>query len=198
MASRNKAFDAYIANAPEYAKPILEKIRETVNGVSPEIEEELKWGHPSFTYKGILCGMAAFKEYCAFHFWKGGLILEDKKQGEQMWAQLGKLRSIKDLPPKKVIQGYVKKAMELNDLGTQAPKRPTKPKKPLAMPDSFMAAIRKNKQALVTYEKFAPSHQREYIEWITDAKTDETRDRRIEQAVEWMSQGKPRNWKYMR
>jgi len=196
MPAKDKRVDAYIDQAPDFAKPILTRIRETVHEACPECEETLKWGHPSFMYHGIMCGMASFKSYCAFHFWKGSLIVADAK-GDQAWGQLGKLSKVSDLPPKKVLTGYIKKAMELNELGTKPPKRAPKPKKDLVMPEPFMAAITKSKKALATYQGFSPSHQREYVEWITDAKGEDTRARRIAQAVEWMAEGKPRNWKYM-
>jgi uncharacterized protein YdeI (YjbR/CyaY-like superfamily) len=196
MPAKDKRVDAYIDQAPDFAKPILTRIRETVHEACPECEETLKWGHPSFMYNGIMCGMAAFKEYCAFHFWKGALIVEGA-EGVNMWSQLGRLSKVSDLPPKKTVVGYVKKAMELNELGTKVPKRPAKAKKELVMPEPFMTAIKKNKKALAGFEAFSPSHKREYIEWISDAKGEDTRARRIAQAVEWMAEGKPRNWKYM-
>lgn len=196
MPTKDERIDAYIDDAEDFAKPILTRIREIIHETCPDCEETLKWGHPSFMYRGILCGTAAFKEYCAFHFWKGALII-DNANGDQMWGQLGRLTKISDLPPKKTLVGYIEKAMELNELGTKVPKRPAKPKKELVMPEPFMAAIKKNKKALAGFEAFSPSHKREYIEWITDAKGEDTRARRIAQAVEWMAEGKPRNWKYM-
>ena len=196
MPKTDKRIDAYIENAADFAQPILTRVRQIVHEACPEVEETLKWGHPSFMYHGIMCGMASFKEYCAFHFWKGALIIENAAS-DQMWGQLGRLAKVSDLPPKKVLVGYVKKAMELNEEGTKFPRRPVKPKKELVMPEQFMAAIKKNKKALAGFEAFSPSNKRDYIEWITDAKGEDTRDRRIAQAVEWMAEGKPRNWKYM-
>ena len=196
MPKTDKRVDAYIENAAEFAQPILTRIRQTVHEACPDVEETLKWGHPSFMYQGIMCGMVAFKEYCALHFWKGQLIVENVSS-DQVWGQLGRLKKVGDLPPKKTVVGYVKKAMELNELGTQSPKRPTKPRKELVMPGAFMTAIKKNKKALATFEGFSPTNRRDYIEWITDAKGEDTRARRIAQAVEWMAEGKPRNWKYM-
>ncbi len=175
MGKRNKQFDAYIKGKPEWAQPILTSIRATVHEACPDVEEEMKWSSPTFMYHGIMCGMVAFKNHCALHFWKGELFLGKKLGGaEGAAAQFGKLTSAKDLPPKKVLKGYIKQAMELNEQGATV-KRVPKPKKELAMPDYFMAAIRKNKKALGAYEAFSPSHRREYIEWITDAKSDEHR-----------------------
>jgi uncharacterized protein YdeI (YjbR/CyaY-like superfamily) len=196
MPKTDKRIDAYIDNAADFAQPILTRVRQLVHEACPDVEETLKWGHPSFMYHGIMCGMASFKEYCAFHFWKGALIIENSAS-DQMWGQLGRLAKVSNLPPKKVLVGYVKKAMELNEEGTKVPRRAVKPKKELVMPEQFMAAIKKNKKALAGFEAFSPSNKRDYIEWITEAKGEDTRDRRIAQAVEWMAEGKPRNWKYM-
>ncbi|HEY6827508.1 MAG TPA: YdeI/OmpD-associated family protein [Gemmatimonadaceae bacterium] len=197
MGKRDKRVDAYIAKAPEFAKPILSYIREAAHEGCPDVEEDLKWQNPAFTYKGLLAGMAAFKEHCVFGFWKGELVTGEKTpDGEQSLAMYRKVSSLDDLPPKKKLAAWFRKARELNDAGVKAP-RVTKPKKPLAEPDYFLAAIRKNRKALATYENFSPSHKREYIEWITDAKGEETRARRVKQAVEWMAEGKARNWKYM-
>jgi uncharacterized protein YdeI (YjbR/CyaY-like superfamily) len=199
LGKRIKQVNAYIAKSPEWARPILTSFRETVHAACPDCEEAMKWSTPTFMYHGILCGMAAFKEYCALHFWKGELIFgKGLGGGEGAAAQFGRLTSAKDMPSKKLLTRYVKRAMELNEQGVQLPKRPAKPKKPLAMPADFKAAIKKSKRAHATYEAFSPSHQREYLEWITDAKADETRSRRVAQAVEWMAEGKARNWKYMR
>ena len=197
MGKKDKRVDAYIAKAPEFAKPILMYIREAAHEGCPDLEEDLKWQNPAFTYKGLLAGMAAFKEHCVFGFWKGELVTGEKTpDGEQSRAMYRKVSSLDDLPSKKKLASWFKKARELNDTGVKAP-RVTKPKKPLEEPDYFVAAIKKNKKALATYEKFSPSHKREYIEWITDAKGEDTRARRIKQAVEWMAEGKARNWKYM-
>ena len=197
MGKRDKRVDAYISKAPEFAKLILSYIRDAAHEGCPDVEEDLKWRNPAFTYKGLLAGMAAFKEHCVFGFWKGELVTGEKTpDGEQSMAMYRKVSSLDDLPSKKKLAAWFKKARELNDAGVKAP-RVAKPKKPLEEPDFFLAAIKKNKKALATYEKFSPSHKREYVEWITDAKGEDTRARRVKQAVEWMAEGKARNWKYM-
>jgi uncharacterized protein YdeI (YjbR/CyaY-like superfamily) len=194
MGKKDKRIDAYIVKAPDYAKPILTRIRELVHEGCPECEETLKWGHPSFMYNGILCGMVAFKASALLHFWKGQILEVDGRTANDVFV---KVADVKELPPKKTVLAFVRKAMALNEEGTPLPKRPVKPKTELVMPDEFMSAIRKNRKALAAFERFSPSHRREYIEWIADAKREETRDKRIAQAVEWMAEGKPRNWKYM-
>jgi hypothetical protein len=197
MGKKDKRVDAYIAKAPEFARPILTYIREIVHEGCPECEEDLKWQNPAFMYKGLLAGMASFKEHCVFGFWKGALVTGEKAaEGEESNAMYRKIYSLDDLPPKKKFLAWVKKAKELNETGAKVP-RVTKPKKPLEAPDYFIAAIKKNKKALTTYEGFSPSAKREYVDWITGAKADDTRARRIAQAVEWMAEGKQRNWKYM-
>lgn len=197
MPKTDKRVDAYVANAADFARPILERLRAIVHEGCPDCEEAIKWGHPSFTYNGILCGMIAFKERCALHFWKSNLLWPKGENDPEWQALLYQMKTVSDIPPKKTLLPLIKKAMTLNETGAKVPKPPPKSKKELPMPDVFMAAIKKNKKALAAYDKFSPSHKREYIEWITDAKADATRDRRIAQAVEWMAEGKARNWKYM-
>jgi uncharacterized protein YdeI (YjbR/CyaY-like superfamily) len=197
MPTKDKRIDAYIAKSADFAKPILIRLREIVHESCPDCEETLKWGHPTFMYGGaILCGMVAFKQRCGLHFWKGALINPNRAQDAQ-WAKLEQLVRISDIPPKKTLAGYIKAGMALNDAGINVPKAPVKAKKDLIVPDAFMAAMKKSKKALATFDAFSPSHKREYVEWITDAKGEDTRARRIAQAVEWMAEGKPRNWKYM-
>jgi uncharacterized protein YdeI (YjbR/CyaY-like superfamily) len=197
MPRTDKRIDAYIAKAPEYAKPIIARVREMVHQAAPECDETLKWGHPTFVQNGILCGVAAFKEYCAVRFWNSTLVIGDHARPTDSAGVFGKIQSVKDLPPKTEFLGYVKRAVELNASGVKAPRAPVKPKKPLAMPGDFGKAIAKNTKARQAFEAFSPSNKREYIEWITDAKQEATRARRIAQAVEWIAAGKPRNWKYM-
>jgi uncharacterized protein YdeI (YjbR/CyaY-like superfamily) len=202
MGKRDARVDAYIAKSADFAKPILEHIRSVVHEACPDVEETIKWSFPHFDYKGMLCSMAAFKEHCAFGFWKGKLVLgEEVADGKDAMGHFGRLTKVKDLPGKKVLVGYIKKAMKLNDDGVKAPHvvaRQSKAPKPApVVPDDLAVALRGNPKAAATFEGFSASHQREYIEWITEAKTEPTRLRRLEQAVAWMAEGKPRNWKYM-
>lgn len=198
MGTRDPRVDAYIAKAAEFARPILEHIREAVHAGCPDVEETMKWNMPHFMHHGMMCGMASFKEHCTFGFWKGALVVDT---GEQRLAsamgQFGGIRTLKDLPSKRVLTGYVKKAAKLNEEGVKAPRAQKARAKPLAAPDDLTGALKRNRKALATFEAFPPSHRREYIEWITEAKRDDTRQRRIAQAVEWIAEGRHRNWKYM-
>ena len=144
--------------------------------------------------------MAAFKEHCAFGFWKASLILGDNLKNAGPAGQFGRLEKVSDLPSKKILAGYIKHAMKLNEEGVKAPMRTkTGAKKPeLPVPGYLKAALKKNRKAQTAFDAFSPSHRREYIEWITEAKTEATRDKRMETALEWMSEGKSRNWKYQR
>lgn len=198
MGKHNARVDAYIAESADFARPILSHIREVVHAACPDVEETMKWSFPHFDYKGILCSMAAFKEHCAFGFWKGSLVVEGN-DGEKAMGQFGRITKLADLPSKKVLTGYIWKAMTLNDEGVKSPTRskPKAPPKELIMPDDLASALSANKAARATFDKFPPSHRREYVDWIIGAKTQTTRTRRLETAVEWMAEGKPRNWKYM-
>jgi len=201
MGTRDKRIDAYIAKSANFAQPILSYLREVVHEGCPEIEETIKWSFPHFDYKGMLCAMAAFKQHCAFGFWKGSLIFDGKgEKSEDAMGHFGRITSLKDLPAKSALLGYVMKAKQLNDDGVKVPRKPVPRgvKRELAVPDYFMNAVKKNKKALATFEGFPYSHKKEYVEWVTEAKTDETRNRRLQTSVEWMAEGKSRNWKYER
>jgi uncharacterized protein YdeI (YjbR/CyaY-like superfamily) len=199
MGARDPRVDAYIAKSADFAKPILEYLRELVHATCPNVEETLKWRSPTFMYKGMLCGMAAFKQHCTFGFWKGALIVPGSGDTQQdAMGQFGRITKLKDLPPKKVIVGFIKDAMRLNDEGVKTPRQTsTKPRVPLEPPTVLVKALARNAKARATFEKFSPSNKRDYIEWIVEAKTDATRERRLATAIEWMAEGKPRNWKYM-
>jgi uncharacterized protein YdeI (YjbR/CyaY-like superfamily) len=200
MGNRDPRVDAYIDKAPEFARPILVTLREAVHTSCPEAEETLKWRSPSFLYRGkILCGMSAFKQHVAFGFWKYSLIDtgDEGKQGDAM-GQFGRITAVKDLPSKRDLARYVKQAMALEDAGVKAPRtKSPRPKVSAEPPADLAKALARNKKARLAFEAFSPSHRREYVEWITEAKRPETRERRIAQAVEWMAEGKSRNWKYM-
>lgn len=201
MATKNKAIDAYIAKSADFAKPILNHLRELVHKTCPDVEEKIKWGMPHFDYKGPMCGMAAFKQHMAFGFWKASLMkdkaLLDTAKSEVAMGHLGRITSLKDLPADKKLIAYIKEAMELNDKGIKVPvKTKTGEKKELTVPDYFTKAVNKNKEAKKVFENFSYSNKKEYVEWITGAKTEETRNSRLQTAVEWMAEGKIRNWKY--
>ena len=189
-----------LTHSADFAKPILTHLREVVHAACPEVEETLKWSTPYFMYKGMLCGMASFKQHCAFSFWKGSLIVDRSgKSVDEAMGQFGRITRISDLPSTKILIGYIKEAMRLNEAGIKSPTRSQpKSKKELAVPDYLTAALKMNKKALATFESFSPRHQREYVEWITEAKGEDTRKRRLETAIGWMAEGKPRNWKYMK
>lgn len=201
MGKKDPRIDAYIAKSADFAKPILDHLRELVHAGCPEVEETLKWGVPHFVYKGILASMASFKSHCAFGFWKGSLILpnEISTSEERAMGQFGRITRIADLPPREVLIGYVEKAARLNEAGVKSPKRskPNEPKE-LEIPDYFLAALQQNQQALATFESFNYSNKKDYVEWITEAKSEATRQNRLATAVEWMAEGKVRNWKYLR
>jgi len=189
--------DAYIAKAQPFARPILARIRKAVHAGCPDVVETIKWGVPAFEYKGPMCGMAAFKAHCLMGFWKGALLkTQPKDRGLDAWGNFGRFESLDDVPSEAALARAVREAATLNDLGVKVP-RTVKPKKPLKAPAYMLAAIKKNKKAQATYDSFSPSCKREYIEWITDAKRAPTRAQRLAQTIEWLAEGKPRNWKYM-
>jgi len=199
MATKDSKVDAYIAESPAFAQPILKHLRKVVHAGCPAVVETIKWSRPHFDYKGVMCGMAAFKEHCAFGFWNAELILKSGGNADQsVMGNFGCIRSLADLPNEKTLIGYVKKAAALNEAGVKATWRTERKKRePLPMPADFTAALKKNAKAQKTFDGFSPSHRREYIEWITEAKREETRKERLAKSLKWLTEGKARNWKYM-
>ncbi|MFL6514858.1 MAG: YdeI/OmpD-associated family protein [Chthoniobacterales bacterium] len=200
MGKKDPRVDAYIKNAALFAKPILKYLRKAVHTGCPEVEETIKWSMPHFDYNGIMCGMAAFKKHCAFGFWKSKLILlPNGNTSKDAMGQFGRVRSLDDLPPEKTLIAYVRKAAELNDSGAKVPGR-NKPKKrpPFKTPPDLLKALGKNASAGKTFEDLSASGKREYVEWIVSAKREETRKRRLDTAIEWLSEGKKHNWRYIK
>jgi uncharacterized protein YdeI (YjbR/CyaY-like superfamily) len=197
--SRDPRVDAYVESSPAYAQPILRYLRDAVHAACPQVEETMKWSRPHFLYKGMLCGMSAFKEHCAFGFWKGSLIVAagDNKNNQAM-GQFGRIASVKELPSKKQIGLYVRAAMKLNEDGVRPVRAKSRTRKPLPVPADLAAGLKRNKKARATFDGFSPSNRRDYIEWITEAKGEDTRQRRLATTLEWLGEGKPRHWKYQK
>lgn len=193
MGKRDPRVDAYIAKSADFAKPIISHLRGVVHEACPEVEETMKWGVPHFDYKGVLCAVAAFKQHCNFILWKADLVIgpDANKEG----GPLRVITKTTDLPSDKTLKRWIKEAAALNEQGVKAPKS-AKPKKPLAVPRELTAALAKNKKAAARFDGFPRSHKREYAAWIAEAKGADTRQRRVETAVEWIAEGKSRNWKY--
>jgi len=201
MPHKSAEVDAYIAKAAPHAQPVLKKLRALVHKACPDVQEAIKWQCPHFEYHGLFASMAAFKEHVRFGLSRGGDLpdLDDRFEimGKGPMAAL-KLQSADDLPKDGELLGIIRAAAKLNAAGPA--KRPVKKVKrpPPVIPADLQAALRRNAAARKTFEAFSPSHQREYVEWITDAKQQATRERRLATALEWLAEGKSRNWKYER
>ena len=194
--NREPRIDAYIASAQPFARPILEKVRERVHAVVPDIEEAMKWSAPGFTLEGkILLMMAAFKAHAALNFWRGQEIGDTSPKAGAM-GQFGRLMSLGDLPPDKELDSLIREAAALAKTAPVPRKTKHAPKPAPKMHPEFEAALRKVPEARATFEDFPPGCRREYLEWVSEAKRDETRQKRIATAIEWLSEGKRRNWKY--
>ena len=197
--------DTYIDKATPFAQPILNHIRELIHSTCPNVEETMKWSFPHFDYKGaMMCHMASFKNHMAFGFWKASIMADPhgilQQENRTAMGHFGKIQSLKDLPKDKIMLEYIKQAMILNEDGINIVKAPAKStaKKEIIVPDYFIKALGKNIKALETFENFSPSHRREYINWITEAKTEATREKRMATAIKQLSEGKIKDWKYMR
>jgi uncharacterized protein YdeI (YjbR/CyaY-like superfamily) len=195
MGRRDPRVDPYIEKSAPFAQPILKHLRAVVHAACPEVEEGLKWRMPHFMHKGIVCSMAAFRQHCTFGFWKASLVLD--REYENPMSQFGHVTSLADLPSKNVLAGYVKKAARLNEEGVTVPRVRKAPKK-LVVPKELSAALARHTAARTAFQKLPPSHKREYVEWITGAKREDTRSRRLAAAIRQIAEGKPQNWKYMK
>jgi len=206
MGKKDKRVDEYIAKAQPFAQPILKHLRKLVHEGCPEVEETIKWGFASFDYKGPFCSMASFKEHCVFGFWKSTLLDDPKKvlgerfnQGGEAMGNLGRITSMKDLPTDKQILGFIKQAKKLNDVGVKLPARKTASeaeKKKLVVPKELLDALKRDKKAKEIFDAFSYTNKKDYSEWISEAKTEETKEKRLATAIEWIGEGKSRHWKY--
>ena len=202
MPTTDARIDAYIDKKAEFAKPIMKHLRQLVHKACPDVQETIKWGMPFFDYKGsVLCCIAAFKEHCSFSFWKAKLMKDPKGilhvADKHSMGNFDKITSLKDLPPDKILIAYIKEAAELNEGEIKLPPRKKiDTNAVLKIPGDFEASLKKNKKAHTVFENFPPGKKKDYIQWVTEAKTEATRNKRIETAVEWIAEGKGRNWKY--
>lgn len=202
MGKKDPRCEWYIAKSAEFAKPILNHLRKLVHKGCPEVVEEMKWGMPHFSYKGMFCRMAAFKQHATFGFWHSGLLAARVKDmprlGAQAMGNFGRLTTLDDLPSDAVLLTLLREAKRLKDEGMKSSKRKVTPKKDrvLTIPGYFLKAVRKNRKALATFEGGSYSFKKEYVAWVVEAKGEATRARRLETAVTWMAEGKNRNWKY--
>lgn len=201
----DKRIDAYIMNAEGFAQPILNHLRELVHIACPDVQETMKWSFPHFEYKGaILCSMAAFKKHCAFGFWKAAVMQDPQKifllQERTAMGHFGRIQSVSDLPSDKIMLAYIKEAVKLNKEGVKLPSQAKSriAAKAVEPPGYMIKALKKSKKAWTNFKAFSISQQKEYIDWITGAKTEPARNRRLNNMLEWVEEGKIRNWKYLR
>ena len=202
----NPKVDLYIAQAKPFAHPILNHLRSLVHQACPGVQETMKWSRPFFEYKGVILGnMSAFNAHCSFGFWGqeiGAVLREAKVLQEDGMGSLGKIATLEDLPAKKQLLQWLKQAKGFIDNGQYTSpiaarnKVVKAPKPQLPTPPEFAEALKSNPKAAQTFQNFAPSCQREYLEWFADAKQQATKEKRIAQAIEWLNEGKQRNWKY--
>lgn len=194
--------DTYIDEAAEFARPILRRLRRLFHRACPDIQETIKWSSPFFEHQGIVGNMSAFKSHVSYGFWKAGLMSDPEgildQAGNSEMAVL-KARTVADLPTDEILIRYIEEAVRLNEMGIKVPRpKPYRSRKELEIPGDFMAAVGRSKRALATFEGFSYSNRKDYVEWVTEAKRQATREKRLATAVEWLAEGRPRNWKYMK
>lgn len=196
MTAPDPRIDAYIARQAEFARPILEELRRRVHTACPTADEDIKWGAPAFTYNGKLLGvMAGFKQHAAFNLWHGKKVVGVDTAMQDGMGQYGRITTLKDLPGKRETAAHIRAAMALIDAGETATTART-PKPAPGLPDDLAQALAGNTAARATWDGFTPGKRRDYADWITGAKREDTRARRVAQSVEWLAEGKTRHWKY--
>jgi uncharacterized protein YdeI (YjbR/CyaY-like superfamily) len=201
MSERDSRVDAYIEKAAPFAKPVLLKLRKLIFQACPDVKETIKWSFPNYEVHGsVVCSMASFKEHCAFGFWKASLLSDPKGilqvKNRNAMGHLDRIGSVKDLPADRILIAYLKEAALLNKNKIKVVRPKATPKKEQPVPKILADALKKNKKASAFFKEFSPSARREYIEWITEAKTEETLNKRLATTIEWLEQGKSRHWKY--
>ncbi len=202
MIRKDKRINDYVNKSKDFAKPILNHLRDVVHKACPEVEETIKWGFPHFNYHGILCSMASFKQHCSFGFWKARLMEDYDKLlsvgNKTAMGHFGQLRNLKDLPSDKILINYIREAMRLNEEDVKIIRKATPAsKKILTIPVDLKKALVKDHAARTTFEGFSYTNKKDYVDWITEAKTDATRVKRLNTTIEWLAEGKIRNWKYI-
>lgn len=200
----NEQYDKYIEKSGDFAQAILTHLRNLVHKACPEVDETMKWSFPNFVYKkSILCSMASFKHHCAFGFWHGAIMDDPDKilnnSESSAMGQFGRITKLSDLPSDEIIIQYLHQAMGLIDKGVKVPKTdPSLKEYNLEIPIALQQALQKNDKAMATFEKFSNSNKKEYIVWINEAKTEVTKQKRLETTIEWLEEGKIKNWKYVK
>lgn len=199
MSLTDPRIDMYINKSESFAQPILRHIRRLVHKACPEVEETLKWGFPHFDHKGVMISMAAFKAHCTLNFWKAALIpgIAPVSEDDSAMGQFGRITFINDLPDDEILLGYLREAKRLNDENIKVQQKSRElTVKELIVPECLVEALKENPLASETWDKFAYSHRKEYVSWITEAKTEATRDKRLATTIEWLAEGKTQLWKY--
>lgn len=196
-----KEVNKYISNAPISQQKILSKLREIIHKASLDIEEKIRWSHPHFDYMGKgMCFIQALKERVTFGFWFGDKIYNSpklSKEAKAIYETMGNLTDVSQIPSTKLIIEEIHLAMKLIESGNRDVKE-KKVKPQLVIPDYLSLRFKKDKTANSSFSKMSPSHQREYVDWIIDAKTDETRENRISTMMSQVKEGKSKNWKYIK
>ena len=203
MPTTDERIDAYIEKSAEFAQPILQHLRRLVHTAIPEITETIKWGMPHFEYHGIICHLAAFKQHCSLGFWNAPEMSDPHQllnaHGKTEMGHFGKIKNLADLPDDSILLKYFKEAATLrkNNIKPKAKPKASVPKD-VVVPAYFQEALNQNDAARQTFEQFSPSNRKDYLVWLSEAKTEATHDKRLATILEWLAEGKTRHWKYQK
>jgi uncharacterized protein YdeI (YjbR/CyaY-like superfamily) len=197
MSAVDPRIDAFIAKAEPFARPILSHLRDMIHRACPGVTETIKWSRPAFENEGrVLAVLGAFKAHASLHLWRMGEAGERTGKEAEGSGQFGRLTSLADLPDEDELIRIIQATAIVRSEAKPKPKAPPRPDLPV--PEELAVALDRAPSARAAWDAFSPSHRREYSEWIGEAKRPETRAARVAQAIEWLAEGKSRNWKYQR
>jgi hypothetical protein len=203
----NAQVTAYAAAMPAYAQPIFAHLRALIHTTCPDTDEAIKWSIPHFERDGdYLCIFAASPGHASFTFYKQQLMsdprLRDNLNLPAIKRFMGRLTSLSDLPDDATLAAMLQEAADLNARGVRlpdrAPKTPPVIDMPSAVATAVATALAANPAAQAVWDAKSAAWRKDYLVWITAAKTDPTRDARIAEALDWIADGKARFWKYQK
>lgn len=195
MNEASENITAYIEKATPEFKEVMIALRSVLNNPNFDIKEDWKWGAPNFNNEGMICWLAHFRNHVGMNFFKGTLIKDKYNLFTHYREEKGnrqlKFSDINQIIPEQ-IEYYIEEAIKLNQENIKVVKKEIDTSLPL----DLETELNNNPKAKMFFESLAPSYKRDYIEWIEEAKREATRTKRLATTMEWLSEGKKKNWKY--
>jgi len=192
----SKLIDEAFSKFTGFQKEYCNHLRKLIHKAMPDVKEDWKWG-PNFNVNGMVCGVWGFKDHVKLVFFKGSAMKDTYKLFNQGKENEGNrsinFSSADKIDDKKIIE-YLKEAAEINRKGIKLVKKEIK----VVMPAILVKALNKDKASKTYFESLAPSHRRDYADYISQAKQEETQLRRLDKVMEMLTDKRTLNDKYMK